>query len=139
METSARSDKDGGIGDESNIPRKHSEVTDSVTRQSEEVARLSFLNQKVRGKLLFVFDYWELLPATHVEMFTLLRTEFGRNKFAKPYMCRVIIPLTMPHHPQDEGRQSQGLGARPQIQVFAEFLNDRFLDAGHQVARRHRV
>jgi len=34
----ARSDKDGGIGDESNNPRKRSEVTDSVTRQSEEIA-----------------------------------------------------------------------------------------------------
>src|ERR1035441_10395790 len=38
LEINARSDKDGGIGDESNNPRKRSEVTGSVTRQSEEIA-----------------------------------------------------------------------------------------------------
>ena len=32
LETNARSDKDGGIGDEPSNPRKRSEVTGSVTR-----------------------------------------------------------------------------------------------------------
>src|SRR6266436_9268338 len=39
----ARSDEDGGIGDESNNPSKCSEVADGVARQSEGSAQLSFL------------------------------------------------------------------------------------------------
>jgi hypothetical protein len=34
----ARSDEGGGIDDESSNPRKHSEVTGSVARKSEEIA-----------------------------------------------------------------------------------------------------
>jgi hypothetical protein len=36
LETNARSDEDGGIGDESNNPRKRSEVTGRVTRQAKK-------------------------------------------------------------------------------------------------------
>src|ERR1700734_1835839 len=39
----ARSDEDRGIGDEPSNSGKRSEVTDSVARQSEEIARLSLL------------------------------------------------------------------------------------------------
>ena len=39
----ARSDEDGGIDVESNNPSKRSEVADGVARQSEGIARLSFL------------------------------------------------------------------------------------------------
>jgi hypothetical protein len=38
LEMNARSDKDGGIGDEPNNPGKSSEVAGSVARQSEEIA-----------------------------------------------------------------------------------------------------
>jgi hypothetical protein len=43
LEGNARSDEDGGIGDEPNNPRKCSEVADGVARQSEGIAQLSLL------------------------------------------------------------------------------------------------
>src|SRR5690349_789174 len=43
LKGNARSDEDGGIGDESINPRKRSEVADGVARQSEGSAQLSLL------------------------------------------------------------------------------------------------
>src|SRR5437660_9494436 len=43
LKGNARSDEDGGIGDESINPRKCSEVADGVARQSEGIAQLSLL------------------------------------------------------------------------------------------------
>ena len=43
LEVNARSDEDGGIGDEPSNPGKRSEVTGGVTRESEEIAQLSVL------------------------------------------------------------------------------------------------
>lgn len=43
LEANARSDEDSVIGDEPNNPGKCPEVTGGVTRQSEEIAQLSFL------------------------------------------------------------------------------------------------
>jgi len=43
LKGNARSDEDGGIGVEPNNPSQRSEVADSVARQSEGIARLSFL------------------------------------------------------------------------------------------------
>jgi hypothetical protein len=53
-------------------------------------------------------------------------------------MCGVVVPLAMPHHPQDEWRQSKGLGVGRQVEA-CEFLNNGFLDARHEVARRDSV
>jgi hypothetical protein len=69
----------------------------------------------------------------------LLNAKFSCDEPAKPDMCGVVVPLAMPHDSQDERRQSQGLGARLQVKVFAKSLNDRFLNARHQIARRHGV
>ena len=54
-------------------------------------------------------------------------------------MCGVVVPLAMPHRPQDERRQSKGLGAGSQVEACAELLNNRFLDACHKVAGRDGV
>src|SRR5215468_2015154 len=43
LKGNARSDEDGGIGDESINPRKRSEVAEGVARQSEGSAQLSLL------------------------------------------------------------------------------------------------
>ena len=49
LKGNARSDEDGGIGDEPNNPRKCSEVADGVARQSEGIARLSLLRAVRQG------------------------------------------------------------------------------------------
>ena len=69
----------------------------------------------------------------------LLSAKLSCDELAKPDVCGVVVPLTVPHHPQDERRQSKGLVAGPQVEACAEFLNNRFLDACHEVARRDGV
>ena len=49
LKGNARSDEDGGIGDEPSNPSKCSEVADGVARQSEGIARLSFLRAVRQG------------------------------------------------------------------------------------------
>ena len=60
LKGNARSDEDGGIGDEPSNPSKRSEVADGVARQSEGIARLSFLcavRQGVpQGRLAFAYE-----------------------------------------------------------------------------------
>jgi len=59
VEANARSDKDGGIGDESSNPRKRSEVTGSVTRQAKKSTDFRFyaLYDKVYRKDVLIFAY----------------------------------------------------------------------------------
>jgi hypothetical protein len=66
-------------------------------------------------------------------MFGFLIAKFSCDELAKPDLSGVVVPVAMPHRPQDERRQSKGLGAGPQVEACAEFLNDRFLDACHEV------
>ena len=61
------------------------------------------------------------------------------DELAKPDVCGVVVSLAEPHHPQDERRQSKGLVAGPQVETRAKLLNNRFLDACHEVARRDGV
>src|SRR5712671_6500383 len=49
LKGNARSDEDGGIGDEPNNPRKCSEVADGVARKSEGIAQLSILRAVRQG------------------------------------------------------------------------------------------
>ena len=76
---------------------------------------------------------------SRVGCLVLLSANFSCDELAKPDMCGVVVPLAVPHHPQDEGRQSEGLGAGPQVEACAESLNNRFLDACHEVTRRDGV
>ena len=49
LKGNARSDEDGGIGDESNNPSKRSEVADGVARKSEGIAQPSFSRSVGQG------------------------------------------------------------------------------------------
>src|SRR5437016_11520128 len=49
LKANARSDEDGGIGDEPNNPSKCSEVADGVARKSEGIAQLSILRAVRQG------------------------------------------------------------------------------------------
>src|SRR6516162_11046950 len=49
LKGNARSDEDGGIGDEPSNPRKCSEVAEGVARQSEGIAQLSILRAVRQG------------------------------------------------------------------------------------------
>jgi len=49
LKGNARSDEDGGIGVEPSNPSKRSEAADGVARQSEGIARLSFLRSIRQG------------------------------------------------------------------------------------------
>ena len=70
-----------------------------------------------------------------VVMSHLPNAELICDEFPKPHIRRVVVPLVMPRHPQDEGRQSERLGTGRQVEALAEFLNNRFLETRHQVAR----
>ena len=70
-----------------------------------------------------------------VVMSHLPNAELICDEFPKPHIRRIVVPLAMPRHAQDEGRQPQRLGTRPQVEALAEFLNNRFLETCHQVAR----
>ena len=57
------------------------------------------------------------------------------DEFPKPQVRRIVVPLAMPHHSQDERRQAKRLRAGAEIQPFSKPVDHRFLNTAHQVAR----